>query len=145
MILATGLLLLITRVKPGGDREPTILRAILVGVAQAAAIVPGISRSGATISTGLFLGLKRDKAGEFSFLLSIPTILGATVLKIPDLTGGGVRMLPLIGSFAAFVVGWISLRFLLGVIRRGRLYLFSYYCFIAGVASLILFFISGKT
>ncbi len=138
MLVVTGIILLLTRFSRPGEKAPGLLHALIIGLAQACAIMPGISRSGATISTALFLGIKREKAGEFSFLLSIPVILGATILKVPELSSGGDQILSLIGGFAAFVIGWISLRFLLGIIRRGRLYIFSYYCFIAGAVSLIL-------
>ena len=136
MIVVTGIILFLTRFSKSGDKTPGPLHALIIGFAQACAIMPGISRSGATISTALFLGIKREKAGEFSFLLSIPVILGATVLKIPELTHAGSWKLPLVGAISAGIVGWASLKVLLAVVRRGSLYWFALYCFAVGVVGL---------
>ena len=119
----------------------TWLDAILIGLGQATAIAPGISRSGATMATGLMRGVRRDAAARFSFLLSTPVIVGAGVWQLKDLfaqTGWTANLLPLvIGFVAAAVSGYLCIRFLLSYLRRGKLYPFAVYCALAGVACLI--------
>jgi len=139
--VVTGLLLLATRWVAPGEKDITPVSALLIGVAQAVAIVPAISRSGATIATALYLGVERRRAGEFSFLISVPIILGAVLLEVPELTGshfqgqGG----PLLLAFAsAFVVGWVSLLWLIRVIRHGHFHRFAPYCFLAGIVAIYL-------
>ena len=111
--------------------------APLIGIAQGGAITPGISRSGTTISLALFLGIPAKTAAEYSFLLSIPAILGAVILKIRDIE---VILIPYhilaAGILASFIVGYIALRFLLAVLNRGKFSLFSYYCVVLGLISL---------
>ena len=113
--------------------------ALLIGIAQGCAITPGISRSGTTISLALFLGIPAKTAAEYSFLLSIPAILGAVALKVRDV---GDTTIPIYivggGMLAAFIVGYIALRFLLVVLNRGKFSLFSYYCIALGVISLLI-------
>ena len=113
--------------------------APLIGIAQGCAITPGISRSGTTISLALFLGIPAKTAAEYSFLLSIPAILGAVALKVRDV-GDTTIPLYIVGSgmLAAFIVGYIALRFLLVVLNRGKFSLFSYYCIALGVISLLI-------
>ena len=117
------------------------LDALLVGLAQAAAIAPGISRSGATIAAGLLLGVKRASAARYSFLLSVPAVLGAGVLSLLDLAseGGLAGNWPLLAasSLAAAVSGYLCIRFLLSYLRRGRLYVFAVYVWLFGAASLV--------
>jgi undecaprenyl-diphosphatase len=116
----------------------TLKDAGIIGLAQAIAIVPSVSRSGATIAVALLLGLDRRFAGEFSFLVSIPAIAGAGLLELRHPTGGLQVAAPAAwaGFLVALVTGWISLRLLLRWIRSGRLGLFAYYCFAAAAASL---------
>ena len=113
--------------------------APLIGIAQGCAITPGISRSGTTISLALFLGIPAKTAAEYSFLLSIPAILGAVALKIRDV---GDTAIPLhivgTGMLASFIVGYIALRFLLVILNRGKFSLFSYYCVALGLTSLLI-------
>ena len=117
------------------------LDALWIGLGQAMAIAPGISRSGATIASGLLRGVKRDAAARFSFLLSTPVILGAGVWQLKDLFGSGgwtAHFMPMVvGFLVSAVVGYVCIRFLLGYLRRGRLYPFAIYCAIAGIACLI--------
>jgi len=116
--------------------------AIWVGIAQGVALIPGISRSGMTVSAGLFRGLDRELAARFSFLLMIPATIGA--LGAPLVAPDGWRAFGslnfLLGTLAAFLTGYASLRLLLGVIRRGRFYRFAYYCWPVGGGALILSF-----
>jgi len=104
--------------------------SLAVGAAQVAALLPGISRSGVTIATGLIIGVEREQAARFSFLLSIPAILGAAILKTGDLGElPAGQILPLLaGMIVAGVSGYIALRLLLGIVKAGRLHSFAYYC-----------------
>jgi undecaprenyl-diphosphatase len=121
--------------------QMTISDALLIGLAQAAAIAPGISRSGATISMGLARGLQREAAARFSFLLSTPIILGAGLLQLKALaeTSGALSRAPLLsaGFLAAAISGYLCIRFLLSYLRRGRLYIFAIYCALLGFAVLL--------
>ena len=141
MLLVTGCVLWVTRYVRGQNKEVDGMRwkdALLIGIAQGMAIMPGISRSGATISTGFYCGLDRTLAGKFSFLLSIPAILGATVLEFPKLETIGTIWVPLVGTAVAFCVGLLSLKLLMGIIRVGRLFNFSYYCWGVGLLMILL-------
>jgi len=141
MLLVTGLVLWLTRFTKKEGRpigKMGWIDSILIGMAQGMAIIPGISRSGATISTGLFCGLDRELSGKFSFLLSIPAILGATLLEFRKI--GSVQELGtiLIGTIVAFGVGIFSLTFLLKINKIGKISYFSYYCWIIGFTIIIL-------
>ena len=146
MLILTGIILQLPRFrreKPDSSDTSTedlkTWHAPLIGIAQGCAITPGISRSGTTISLALFLGIPAKTAAEYSFLLSIPAILGAVALKIRDL---GDTTIPLhivgTGMLASFIVGYVALRFLLVLLNRGRFSIFSYYCVGLGVTSLLI-------
>jgi undecaprenyl-diphosphatase len=138
--VATGAILLWSdALKSGrkGVRETTYLDAVFIGVMQGAAIMPAISRSGLTISGALFRNLDREFAARFSFLLSIPAILGAAVFQTKDIIemGGssGIDMSALIaGSIAAALAGYVSRKYMLQVLRKGKLKYFAYYVFVLG-------------
>lgn len=118
--------------------ELTLKDALLIGLAQGFAVTRGISRSGSTITAGLLLGLRQDAAASFSFLLSIPAILGALVLTLKDFDGGFDALVPgLIGAVIAGVVGVIALKLLLRLLDRGRLGLFAVWCAAVGVFALV--------
>lgn len=149
-LLAIGLLLLVTgallwltdRVSARGisvrDIRPG--QALLIGFFQAAAVVPGLSRSGATIAGGRFVGLNRDAAARFSFLLSIPAILGAAVVDLKDLTGAAGASLGtqlIAGMVAAALVGYLAIRIVMRFVRAGRLRGFAYYCWAVGLAVIV--------
>ncbi len=111
--------------------------APLIGIAQGCAITPGISRSGTTISVALLCGISAKTAAEYSFLLSIPAILGAVVLKMRDVVDTAIPIHIIAGGMlASFVVGYIALRLLLVMLNRGKFSVFSYYCVALGLASL---------
>ncbi len=145
MLIVTGIILQLPRLQKGySDNKEAISKRLkswhapIIGIAQGCAITPGISRSGTTISLALFLGIPAKTAAEYSFLLSIPAILGAVVLKLRDI--GDTTISPYIlgsGMFASFLVGYIALRFLLVVLNRGKFSLFTYYCVALGFASLL--------
>jgi undecaprenyl-diphosphatase len=142
MLLITGALLFLSdRVKhpDRGKEAMTWVDAVVIGLVQAAALIPGISRSGSTIAAGVFRGLTRDTAARFSFLLSIPAIAGAALLKAveaPPLAAGEVPALAA-GFLAAAVTGFLALKLLFLVIHRTGLSMFAYYCWFAGSATLI--------
>ena len=141
MLLATGFILLVTRFVRKGDRAVSWGTAIIIGIAQSLAILPGISRSGSTIAVGMVSGVQPSRAAEFSFLLAVPAIAGAVVFKARDLmTLGTTDTGPfLAGTAAAFVFGLIAVYAVLSVIRRGKFEYFAYYCFAAGALGLYLF------
>ncbi len=140
MLLVTGMVLWLTRLVRGKERGLGKMNwkdALLIGIGQGVAIIPGISRSGATISTGLFCGLDRELSGKFSFLLSIPAILGATVLEFRKIESPSEIVVSLLGTGIAFCVGLLALRLLMPVIRQGRLFRFAYYCWAVGLVMII--------
>jgi undecaprenyl-diphosphatase len=128
-----GVVLLIADRSAHGRGEAiwvTTKDALLIGLAPACAIVPGVSRSGATISMALFLGYKREEAARFSFLLAMPITFGAVVYKVPKLFAqGGDPVVILAGILAAGVVGFLSIRFLLAFVRARDYRPFAYYRF----------------
>lgn len=141
MLILTGLILWLTRwVKKKGKPIGRMgwLDAILIGIAQGFAIIPGISRSGATISTGLFSGLDRELSGKFSFLLFIPAILGATLLEFKGFDTASGWGNALIGAAVAFGVGILALTPLIRIIKMGKMFNFSYYCCGMGIVMIIL-------
>ncbi len=144
MLLVTGAILFVTRFVKRSDRSQKDLRAhdaILVGCAQALAILPGISRSGTTISAGLFRNWDRKLAARFSFLLAVPAILGGIVFELENLSQWSVTALgPLIiGVVAAAISGYIAIHWLLRVVQRGNLSHFAYYCWAVGLAAVLWF------
>jgi undecaprenyl-diphosphatase len=142
MLLITGILLFLSdRVKTPKRRkdEMNLTDGIVIGLVQAVALIPGISRSGSTITFGIFRGLERETAARFSFLLSIPAIAGAAVLKTAELTQFPAGELPAlaVGFLAAAVTGFLALKLLFLMINRIGLGPFAYYCWFAGAATLL--------
>jgi undecaprenyl-diphosphatase len=140
-LVVTGLLLLSTLLVRREERQPRIVDALVVGLFQAASLFPGISRSGSTMAAGLFRKLKPEEAARFSFLLSVPAILGAVVFKAKEVAGGLAGAdagLYVLGFAASFVFGLTSIAVLLRVMRRGRFGLFGAYCVVIGVVGLAL-------
>jgi undecaprenyl-diphosphatase len=132
-------LLLASRWWPGGKRRLSWKTALIIGVIQGIAVLPGISRSGATIAAALALGLDREQAARFSFLLSIPAILGAALLKLdPAALANDDRLWSyLLGGLVAFGVGLAALYLLVKLVRGGRLWIFSPYLATAGIVTLL--------
>ena len=147
MLMITGLILQLSRLGQRRRHTGTPLRAWhtpLIGIVQGLAIIPGISRSGSTISIALLLGLSPQKAAQYSFLLSIPAILGAVVLKLKDV--GEITISPtaiVAGTLTSFIVGYIALRSLLAILNRGKLSIFSYYCFVLGIVAAVSIWLSA--
>lgn len=141
-LMITGIILLITRFIKTKLKDISVSRGLLIGIAQAIAIIPGISRSGMTISLGIYLGIAPEKAAKFSFLLAIPAIVGAGLLTGLDLMGSSESILPLsvliIGFVSSLLVGWIALKWLLRLIKSGKFHWFGVYCILIGLLSWIL-------
>jgi len=141
LLLTTGLLLATRLVKAKGRDilAFTVLGAVVVGVAQGLAVIPGVSRSGATIAACLILGLNRDTAARFSFLLSIPAILGALILSLvsgSDTWGEFTAATLILGTLVSAGVGYAALATLIKIVRHGRLYYFAPYCLLLGLLTL---------
>jgi len=135
MLLITGLLLFLADKAQKTEKDISYKYAILIGVAQAIAILPGISRSGATISTSVLLGIDRERAARFSFLMVVPLIFGKMA---DDILGGSISMevdtlLPLsIGFASAFLTGLIACKWMIQLVKKSQLKYFAYYCFVVG-------------
>jgi undecaprenyl-diphosphatase len=146
LLLVTGVWLVLAERLGRKERQAEDLRwwqSLLVGVAQGCAIAPGISRSGATIGAGLLLGLRREAATRFSFLLAAPIILGAGLLQIKKLLeapGLNSMLVPLaLGFLVAFITGYACIRFLLRYVRNRGLSPFAVYCWLAGLAAITMY------
>jgi len=141
-LLATGMILLLPKLLPREPREFGLRQAVWMGVAQSLAILPGISRSGATITAGLLAGGKASKAAEFSFLMFLPAIGGGTLLKLRELRDviqGEAAMAYFLGFVAAFLSGLFAVYLVLKTIQRGKFEYFGYYCLVVGVVAIIYF------
>lgn len=153
MLIITALLLWFSSRTSAKDGEVGFIQSIIIGFAQAVAILPGISRSGATISTALLLGIKREQAARFSFLMVLPPILGATALKLKDYVeatyghpaageavAGAQEVGPLaltLGFIAAFVAGLVACRWMIALVRRAKLEYFALYCAVVGLIAIL--------
>ena len=144
MLLVTAALLTFSfYAKPRQKDKISIKDAFIIGLAQACAVMPGLSRSGSTIATGLLLGNKKESLAQFSFLMVIPPILGEALLDIlKSVKGeeafGGIEALPLtVGFIAAFVSGCLACKWMINIVKKGKLIYFGIYCAIAGAVTLI--------
>jgi len=141
MLLVTALLLASTYLIKQNEKKISFFNSFIIGIAQAFAVLPGISRSGATISTGLLLGNRKANVARFSFLMVLIPILGANFKDIYD--GGvgaenGIGALPLlVGFLAAFISGLLACRWMIGIVKKGKLIYFAIYCFIIGSIAII--------
>ena len=139
MLVITGLLLLLADRAKVTDKTVSYRDAIIIGIAQAIAILPGISRSGATISTSVLLGVDREKAARFSFLMVVPLIMGKMAKDMLDgsLSESSVQAMPLIAGFiAAFLTGMLACIWMIRLVKASKLTYFSVYCWIvAGIAA----------
>lgn len=142
LLLLTGCLLLFANNAKETTEENSYFKSFILGVAQAIAILPGISRSGATIGTALLLKIDRQKAAEFSFLMVLPLILGATLLDVKDYMEADaalkIQATTLIAGFvAAFISGLFACRWMIAIVKRAKLSYFAYYCFIVGSVGVV--------
>ncbi len=138
MLVITGIIMIFSRYLKEGERKLNCPRSLVVGCAQACAIMPGLSRSGSTIFVGMALGMNREVVAKFSFIMSIPAILGAAVLQF----GGLFDQVPSVdslinigaGTVMSAVAGYFAIVFLLDIVRRNRLQYFGYYCLLVAFA-----------
>ncbi|MDP4663842.1 MAG: undecaprenyl-diphosphate phosphatase, partial [Salibacteraceae bacterium] len=138
MLVITGLLLFLADKAKNTDKNVTFTNAFIIGIAQAIAILPGISRSGATISTSVLLGIDREKAARFSFLMVVPLIFGKMAKDLLDggITSSTIDIMPMaLGAIAAFVAGLFACNWMIALVKKSQLKYFSYYCFAAGIAA----------
>lgn len=141
MLLITGLLLFLADKAKTTEKKVGIKDAIIIGIAQALAIMPGISRSGATISTSVLLGIDREKAARFSFLMVVPLILGKMA---KDLLDGDFAVQEtqatslIVGFFAAFITGLIACTWMIRLVKNSKLHYFAIYCFVIGIGAIVL-------
>ena len=146
MLAVTGFLLAATNyIKPSTKTgDVNYLKAFIIGMAQAFAVLPGISRSGATIASALIVGVDKEKATRFSFLMVIPPILGATLLQVvdliknPGLTGSTSGSALAVGFVTALVFGILACRWMISIVKKGKLIYFATYCFIVATTVLVL-------
>lgn len=151
-LLIVGVMLIVTAVlltfsyhaRPRQKEHISLWDAFVIGVAQACAVLPGLSRSGSTIATGLMLGNKKEKLAQFSFLMVIPPILGEALLDVVKAMSGETVVSDSIGTFplcvgflAAFLSGCFACKLMISVVKKGKLIYFGYYCAIVGVAVLV--------
>jgi undecaprenyl-diphosphatase len=143
LLLTAALLTFSYLARPRQRENISLSHAFIIGLAQAVAVLPGLSRSGSTIATGLLLGNKKEKLAQFSFLMVIPPILGEALLDVLKMVKGeeatgGIDTLPLIVGFvAAFISGCAACKWMIGIVKKGKLIYFAYYCAIVGVASIV--------
>ncbi len=146
MLLITALLLgFAAYAKPRAGESISYRDSFIIGIAQAVAVMPGISRSGATIATGLILGNKKESVAQFSFLMVLVPILGKSFLSLldGDTSFAGVGTVPMLAGFiASFVVGVLACKFMINIIKKGKLVWFALYCLAAALFSYILYFIN---
>ena len=150
-LLIVGIMLLVTATlltfsyyaKPRQKEKISLRDAFVIGLAQAAAVMPGLSRSGSTIATGLLLGNKKEKLAQFSFLMVIPPILGEALLDVVKAVKGeeafgGIDAMPLaVGFIAAFVSGCLACKWMIDIVKKGKLIYFGIYCAVAGAITII--------
>lgn len=143
LILTAALLTFSYYAKPRQKERISLKDAFIIGLAQACAVMPGLSRSGSTIATGLLLGNKKENLAQFSFLMVIPPILGEALLDVlkavkGEETFGGIDALPLVVGFvAAFFSGCVACKWMINIVKKGKLIYFGIYCAVAGVATVI--------
>lgn len=136
-LIFTGLILLLTKLKKSQKKRINWFDSLLIGAAQGIALIPGISRSGATISTGKFLGIKKQELIKFSFIVSIPSIIGAMIFEFKELSFK-INFLPIIfGVITSIIIGYIALKLLIRIIKKNKFHYFAYYCLTLGLALLI--------
>ena len=143
-LLLTAVLLIFSYIaRPRPKERISLLDAFVIGIAQACAVLPGLSRSGSTIATGLLLGNKKETLAKFSFLMVIPPILGEALLDVLKAMKGeavmaDAQVLPLtVGFVAAFVSGCFACKWMIGIVKRGKLIYFGFYCALLGVATIL--------
>lgn len=147
MLIVTGVILFLTKFSKNPEGKVTTGKAFLIGISQAFAMIPGISRSGSTISTSLYLGVSREEAANFSFLMVIPVIGGAMILQMGEAIEAGINSSDvislLVGFFTAFISGYYALKYLIIILKKQGFHYFAYYCWIVGGFGLVWFLTNG--
>lgn len=142
MLLITAALLALTYFKKSNTRKINFIDSFIIGISQAIAVLPGISRSGSTIATGLLLGNKKEIVAKFSFLMVLIPIIGANFKDLLDgemTQTGGIGAIPLlVGFVAAFLSGLLACKWMIGLVKKGKLIYFAIYCFIIGMLAIFL-------
>ena len=143
LLITSALLVFSYYAKPRQKEHISWKDALIIGIAQAIAVLPGVSRSGSTIATGLMLGNKKESLAQFSFLMVIPPILGEALLDVLKMLKGedvmgGIEALPLvIGFLAAFLSGCVACKWMINIVKKGKLIYFGIYCAIVGVVTIL--------
>ena len=143
LLLTAALLTFSYYAKPRQREHISLKDAFIIGLAQACAVLPGLSRSGSTIATGLLLGNKKEKLAQFSFLMVVPPILGEALLDVlkaakGEEAFGDISVLPLVvGFIAAFVSGCLACKWMINIVKKGKLLYFGIYCAIAGAVTIV--------
>lgn len=143
MLLVTGVLLFLADRAKNTSKKVGYTNALIIGISQAIAILPGISRSGATISTSVLLGIDRSRAARFSFLMVIPLIFGKMAKDLLDINSGALAfnndmILPLVfGFIAAFITGLFACTWMIQLVKKSKLSWFSIYCFVVGIGAIV--------
>jgi undecaprenyl-diphosphatase len=153
-LLIVGIMLLVTAAllafsyyaKPRQREKISPLHAFIIGIGQAVAVMPGLSRSGTTIATGLLLGNKKEKMAQFSFLMVIPPVLGEALLDVKDIAEQGFSTAMsgisagtmIVGFLAAFITGCMACKWMINIVKRGKLIWFAVYCVIVGILAIVL-------
>ena len=142
MLIVTAVLLGFSNYAVNRERNIGYLDSFIIGIAQAFAVLPGISRSGATISTGLLLGNKKGDVAQFSFLMVLIPIIGANVVDLKDMQAGNqgnIEFIPLLVGFsAAFISGLLACKLMISIVKRSKLIYFAIYCLIVGTVAILL-------
>ena len=152
-LLIVGIMLLVTAAllafsyfaKPRQKENISPVHAFVIGIAQACAVMPGLSRSGSTIATGLLLGNKKEKLAQFSFLMVIPPILGEALLDVKDILDVGFSeamaglspLAAIVGFLSAFIFGCIACKWMINIVKKGKLVWFAVYCAIVGIVAIV--------
>jgi len=146
LFLVTGIVLFSTRFSRERREKMSIVDSVVVGLAQALALLPGISRSGLTISAGVFRGINKSEAADFAFLLAVPAIFVISVYDFFRISEAGLEVLShyLTGMICALIVGYGAVRLLLTLVRKGKLFYFAFYCWFVGLTSLIVWTVRSK-
>lgn len=147
MLIVTGVILFLTKFANNLDGEINSKKAFIIGISQAFAMIPGISRSGSTISMSLYLGISRETAANFSFLMVIPVIGGAMILQMGEAIEAGINSSEVIslmvGFFTAFLSGYYALKYLIIILKKQGFHYFAYYCWAIGGVGLLWFLTNG--
>lgn len=143
MFLFTGVFLFATKFFADGVKKLNVMNTFVIGIAQAVSLIPGVSRSGATISMGVFLGVKKEDIARFSFIMMLPVVAGATLVEVLEMGLGYVdtTIIPhlILGFLVALVSGYYSLKYLIILFKSKGIHLFAWYCWAVGVLGLLYF------